>query len=71
MRKVFLTALLSTSLLGVPMIVGCDRTVRENDKTTTTPNGQQTTTEDKTVQHPDGSVTQEKSVNKTPGSPQP
>jgi hypothetical protein len=61
-----MSALLSASLVGVPMIAGCDRTISENQKTTTTPNGQQTTTQDRTVQHSDGSVTSEKNVNKTP-----
>jgi hypothetical protein len=59
----FLMASLIVASMG---LMGCDRTVSENSKTTTTPNGAQTTTDEKTVQHPDGSVTQQKDVQKTP-----
>jgi hypothetical protein len=62
MRRFLMTALLVGSMGAVPMITGCDRTLHENEKTTTGPNGQQTTEEQKTVQHPDGSVTTEKQV---------
>lgn len=62
MRKFLMTAVLVSSMGAMPMIVGCDRTLHEDQKTTSGPNGQ-TTTDTKTVQHPDGSVTQEKSSN--------
>ena len=54
--------LLGVSLVGAPMLVGCDKTLSKSEKTTTDPNGNQSTSEQKTVQHPDGSVTQEKHV---------
>lgn len=55
MKNYALVALLGSSLLGVPMIVGCDRTVSEHKTETTGPNGT-STTEKKTVEHPDGST---------------
>ena len=61
MRKLIMTAVLISSLGAMPMIVGCDRTLHENEKTTSGPNGT-TTTENKTVEHPNGTVTNEKSV---------
>lgn len=57
MRKIVMTTMLLASLCSMPMVVGCDRTVKETDKTTTGPNGDQSTTASKTVEHPDGSVT--------------
>lgn len=68
MRKFMATALLSASLIGMPALVGCDRTLHEDQKTTTSPNGSQTTTDSKTVQHADGTVTTEKNVNHNSGA---
>jgi hypothetical protein len=59
MRKFMMAVVLVGSMGAMPMIVGCDRTLHEDQKTTSGPNGQ-TTTDVKTVQHPDGSVTTEK-----------
>lgn len=59
MRKLLMATVLVGSMGAMPMIVGCDRTLHEDQKTTSGPNGQ-TTTETKTVQHSDGSVTTEK-----------
>ena len=57
MRRYLMTAMLATTMGWMPaMIVGCDRTVHEAEKTTTGPEGT-SKTESKTVQHPDGSVT--------------
>src|SRR5438045_5958536 len=50
--KSVLVALIGSSLLGVPMIVGCDRTVEEHKTTTSGPGGS-STSEKKTVEHPD------------------
>lgn len=57
--------LLVASLAGVPFLAGCDsapgdKVVNKTEKTTTDPNGNQSTTEQKTVQHSDGSTTTEK-----------
>ena len=62
--------LVAASLSAVPTLVGCDRdkTLNEQQKTTTTPDGQQTTSESKTVQHSDGSITQEKHIGSTPAT---
>jgi hypothetical protein len=59
--------LLTASLAAAPVLVGCDRApgdkvVNQQEKTTTDPNGNKSTSEQKTVQHSDGSVTQEKHV---------
>ena len=62
MRRFMMTAVLVGSMGAMPMLVGCDRTLHEDQKTTSGPNGQ-TTTDTKTVQHSDGSVTTEKNVN--------
>jgi hypothetical protein len=61
MRKWMMTAVLIGSMGAMPMIVGCDRTLHEDQKTTSGPNGQ-TTTDTKTVQHADGTVTTEKNM---------
>ncbi|HSU69718.1 MAG TPA: hypothetical protein VLJ39_22730 [Tepidisphaeraceae bacterium] len=68
MRKYLMTAMLSASMVGLPMIVGCDRTLHEDQKTTAGPNGQ-TTTDTKTVEHPNGTVTKEQSVNHNNNNP--
>jgi len=65
MKRYALVALLGSTLLGVPMMVGCDRTVSEEKSTTSGPNGT-SKSEKKTVEHPDGSVsttTEKKSTN--------
>jgi hypothetical protein len=66
MRNILMATMLVASLSAMPMVVGCDRTVSEHKSTTTTPGGAQTTSEQKTVQHPDGSVTTEKNVSHNP-----
>jgi hypothetical protein len=68
MRKLIMTAVLVSSMGAMPMIVGCDRTLHEDQKTTSGPNGQ-STTDTKTVEHPDGSVTTEKNVNHNNANP--
>lgn len=66
MRRYVLAAMLTVSLGGIPMVIGCDKTLHSTDKTTTTPNGEQTTTHEQTVQHPDGSVTKEQQTSHNP-----
>jgi hypothetical protein len=60
MRKFLVTAMLVGTMGSLPMMMGCDRTLHEEKKVTTGSNGEQTKTETKTVQHPDGTVTTEK-----------
>lgn len=62
MRKFIMTAVLVSSMGAMPMIVGCDRTLHEDQKTTSGPNGTTTTT-DKTVEQPNGTVVHEKNTN--------
>lgn len=62
MRKIA-SLLLMGSLAAAPMIVGCDKELGRNERTTTDSNGNQTSVQEKTVQHPNGSVTTEKDVN--------
>ena len=59
MRRYMMSALLIASMAGVPALVGCDRTIHEDQKTTRSPNGDTSVQDQKTVQHPDGSVTTE------------
>jgi hypothetical protein len=63
MRKYLIASL----IIGSMGLIGCDRTVSEKQSTTSSPNGAQTSTDQKTVEHPDGSVTTEKKTEKTPG----
>jgi len=68
MRKFALITVLASSLVGVPMLTGCDRTVSEEKTTTSGPNGTKTT-EQKTVQHPDGSTSSSSSTEKHTSNP--
>jgi hypothetical protein len=61
MRKSGIASLLLAASLGfAPALIGCDKEVSHTEKTTTDPNGNKSTSESKTVQHSDGSVTTEK-----------
>ena len=69
MRKSGIASLLLMgSLAAAPMLGGCDKdatkpgdkVVNQQEKTTTDSNGNKATTENKTVQHSDGTVTNEK-----------
>lgn len=63
--------LVATSLLATPFMVGCDKdatkpgdkVLNSQEKTTTDTNGNSSTTDTKTVQHADGTVTTEKQTN--------
>ena len=65
MRKYLVASFIVASLAAI----GCDKTLSSDEKTSTSPNGAQTTTEQKTVQHPDGSVSTEKQVQHNSGAP--
>ena len=67
MSKHGIAALLLVGSFAALPILGCDsapgdKVVNKSEKTTTDPNGNQSTSETKTVQHPDGSTTTEKHV---------
>jgi hypothetical protein len=55
-----LSLILAATLLGGPVLIGCDRELNHSEKTTKSPDGSTSKTEQKTVEHPDGSVTTEK-----------
>ena len=63
MRKYLFASLIMASMVAI----GCDKTLSSDEKTTTSPNGAQTTSQQKTVQHPDGSVSTEKNVQHNSG----
>jgi hypothetical protein len=67
-----MTALLAVSMGAGPMMMGCDKTLHENEKTTVAPNGEKTTSQEKTVEHPNGTVTTEKeATHSNPNAPTP
>ena len=49
--------LFASLVLGSMAVIGCDRTVSSTEKKTTSSDGSSSSVEQKTVQHPDGSVT--------------
>ena len=57
MKRFFVAPLLMLSLAGVPMLVGCDRTVSEEKVDKRAPDGSGVQVEKKTTQSPDGTVT--------------
>ncbi len=65
MKRIALNLMLATSMFVMPAIIGCDKTVSEEKTVRTNSDGTTVKKEDKTVEHPDGSVerTTEKSVN--------
>ena len=65
---------LAGSIAAVPLLVGCDtgpgdKVTNKSEKTTTDSNGNSSTTEQKTVQHPDGSVSNEKHTDSQHNNP--
>jgi hypothetical protein len=54
-RKFVSAALLSMSLMSLPVMVGCDRKVASEEKVTTGPNGTKVE-KSKTVEKPNGTV---------------
>jgi hypothetical protein len=63
MKKFAMTALLGLSMVGMPLLTGCDRdatttsgTTTEHEKTTVRPNGSTETSKSKTTETPNGST---------------
>jgi hypothetical protein len=54
-------------IIGSLALIGCDRTVSSSEKKTTSSDGSSSSVEQKTVQHPDGSVTTEKQTKQKSG----
>ena len=63
-RKKYLFASL---IIGSMAVIGCDRTVSSSEHKTTSPDGSSTSAQQKTVEHPDGSVTTKKEVKESSG----
>ena len=58
MRKLAVTAVLA-AFLASPMLVGCEKEISHNEKTTKNPDGTVTKSEQTTKKNADGSVTTE------------
>lgn len=56
MTRYIATAALLLSFAGVPVLVGCEKTVEEKKVETKQPDGTKTKDESKTTQSPDGST---------------
>ncbi len=65
MKNRLITALLSLSLFGVPVIVGCDKEVSHDETVKKNPDGTVSKNETTVTQKPDGTVVkeQDKKVN--------
>jgi len=66
MRRILSVSLLSLSLVGVPALVGCDRTVAHQHSEDVKPDGSSVSKDTKVTKNADGSVTktETKDVNK-------
>ena len=56
MTRYIATAALLLSFAGVPVLVGCDKTVSEHKDETKTPDGKTVKNESKTTESPNGST---------------
>ena len=54
-------------IIGSLAVIGCDRTVSSSEKKTTSSDGSSSSVQQKTVEHPDGSVTSKKEVKESSG----
>lgn len=65
MKRFITTAAILASVVGAPMLVGCDRTVEEKQTVQQKPNGETETQQKKVTQSPNGTMTttEEKHVN--------
>ena len=59
--------LFASLVIGSMAIIGCDRTVSSTEKKTTSSDGSSSSVEQKTVEHPDGSVSTKKEVKENTG----
>lgn len=59
--------LFATMIIGSLAMIGCDRTVSSSEKKTSSSDGSSSSVQQKTVEHPDGSVTSKKEVKETSG----
>ena len=63
MNKYLFASLIIASLA----LIGCDRTVSSSEKKTTSSDGSSTSVQQKTVEHPDGSITTKKETKQSSG----
>jgi hypothetical protein len=68
-KSVIASLLLAVSFAAAPAFVGCDKELGRSENTTSDSNGNRSTVEQTTVQHPDGSVTTEKQKTNTNVNP--
>jgi hypothetical protein len=66
MRKLMSTLVLSASFVGLPAMVGCDRTVSHEETVKKSPNGSTTVKEDTVTKKADGSIEHKTETNKVP-----
>jgi len=66
MRKLMSTLVLSASFIGLPAVVGCDRTVSHEETVTKTPTGGTKVKEETVTKKADGSVEHKTETNKVP-----
>ena len=59
--------LFASLMLGSMAVIGCDRTVASDERKTSNPDGSSSSVQQKTVEHPDGSVTSKKEVKEKSG----
>jgi len=59
--------LFASLIIGSLAVIGCDRTVSSSEKKTTSSDGSSSSVQQKTVEHPDGSVTTKKESKQTSG----
>ena len=57
--------LFASVVLGSLAVLGCDRTVSSTEKKTTSSDGSSSSVQQKTVEHPDGSVSTKKESKET------
>ena len=61
MKRLLLVSMLSLPMMGLPLMVGCDREVEHTKSVEKNADGSSTVKEKKVEQHPDGSVTKTES----------
>ena len=66
MRKLMSTLVLTASFIGLPAVVGCDRTVSHEETVTKTPTGGTKVKEETVTKKADGSIEHKTETNKVP-----
>ena len=66
MRKLTTMLFLSASFIGLPAMVGCDRTVSRQETVKQSPGGSTTVKEETVTKKADGSVEKKTETNKVP-----